>query len=181
MNRKMIALVMVVVIGVLAVSAFSWTTDHDLNHQGMAIYNQSERANYAEFYLLATNQQGMAIYHQSERSSYAGISALGFNQLRDVESARWMGAALTSQVQAPAAVDLSWPPRPDFSHLNQQVIIPVTGSVDGLAVYHQSEWNSAQVQATEQQNRDVESARWMGAALASQAQEMSFHFTSPGR
>jgi hypothetical protein len=76
MNRKMIAMVMLVVVGVLAVSAFSWTTDHDSNHQGMAIYYQSERANYT------------------------GISALGFNQLTDIESARWMGAALASQAQA---------------------------------------------------------------------------------
>lgn len=66
MNRKMIALVMVVVIGVLAVSAFSWTPDHDSNHEGLNVYHLSERSSYAEFYLLATNQQGMAIYHQSE-------------------------------------------------------------------------------------------------------------------
>jgi hypothetical protein len=45
-----------------------------------------------------------------------------------------------SAIQAPAAVDLSWPPRPDFSHLNQQVTIPVTGSAEGLAEYHSGGW-----------------------------------------
>ena len=76
MNRKMFALVLVVVIGVLAVSAFSWTPDHESNHEGLNAYHLSERSSYAEFYLLATNQQGMAIYHKSERANYAGISAL---------------------------------------------------------------------------------------------------------
>lgn len=145
--------------------------------------------------------------------------------------------AISTGQQTSAAIDLSWPPRPDFSHLNQQALIPVTGSADGLAVYHSSEWaapvtvqkslakyfasergtfaatqngmsiyhqserNAAQVpalhnfesarwmgaalasqaQVTEQQIRDVESVRWMGAALASQTQVTSFHYTSPGR
>ena len=112
--------------------------------------------------------------------------------------------------QASTVENLSWPPRPDFSHLNQQAIIPVTGSAEGLATYYNVEsarwmgaalasqateqqirnvesarWMGAalasQAQATEQQIRDVESARWMGAALASQSQEMSFHYTWPGR
>jgi hypothetical protein len=42
--------------------------------------------------------------------------------------------------QAPAVVDLSWPPRPDFSFLAANAIIPNTGSTEGLAIYHQSEW-----------------------------------------
>jgi hypothetical protein len=45
-----------------------------------------------------------------------------------------------SSWQAPAAVDLSWPPRPDFSFLAANAISPVTDSVEGLAIYHQSEW-----------------------------------------
>ena len=108
--------------------------------------------------------------------------------------------------QAPAAVDLSWPSRPDFSNLNEVAIIPITGNADGLAIYHQSEraapvavqnslaqyylsergtfataqngmsiyhqseWNASKVSAF----HNVESARWMGAALASQATEPQF-------
>jgi hypothetical protein len=41
---------------------------------------------------------------------------------------------------ASAAVDLSWPPRPDFSHLNEKAMIPVTGNSEGLAVYHSGGW-----------------------------------------
>ena len=45
-----------------------------------------------------------------------------------------------SAAQAPAAVDLSWSPRPDFSQLNEIAMVPVTGSVEGLAVYHSGGW-----------------------------------------
>jgi hypothetical protein len=45
-----------------------------------------------------------------------------------------------SAVQSPAAVDLSWPPRPDYSQLNEIAMIPVTGSADSLAVYHSGGW-----------------------------------------
>jgi hypothetical protein len=112
--------------------------------------------------------------------------------------------------QAPAAVDLSWPSRPDFSNLNEVAIIPITGNADGLAIYHQSEraalvavqnslaqyylsergtfataqngmsiyhqseWNASKVSAF----HNVESARWMGAALASQAQATEPQFSN---
>ena len=112
MNRKMIALVMVVVIGILAVSAFSWTTDHDSNHQGLAIYQQSERASY-----------------------------MGDQVAADVMAYHWDAMAKFYAGQASAAANLSWPARPDFSFLNAKAMIPVTGSAEGLAIYHQSEWN----------------------------------------
>ena len=40
---------------------------------------------------------------------------------------------------APALANLSWPPRPDFSILNQKTLIPVTGNEAGLAIYSHSE------------------------------------------
>jgi hypothetical protein len=39
-----------------------------------------------------------------------------------------------------STADLSWPPRPDFSQLNEIAMIPVTGSAEGLAVYHSGGW-----------------------------------------
>ena len=71
MNRKMIALVMVVVIGVLAVSAFSWTTDHDSKHEGLTIYHQSERANYAGDQVAAA-EDAMAYRWDAMAKFYAG-------------------------------------------------------------------------------------------------------------
>jgi hypothetical protein len=132
MNKKMIAVVMLVVVGTLVVSAFSWPPNHDAKHEGLKIYHQSERANYAE------------------------ISALGFNQLKDVESARWMGAALASQAQAT---------NPQIRNIES------------------ARWMGAALasQATEHQFSNVESARWMGAALASQVQVKTFPYTSLGR
>ena len=74
--------------------------------------------------------------------------------------------------QATAAT-LSWPSRPDFSHLNQQTMIPVTGSADGLAVYHSSE-------------RGTFAAAQNGMSIYHQSernamQAPAFHYTSPGR
>ena len=78
--------------------------------------------------------------------------------------------------QAPAAVDLSWPARPDFSILNQQAIIPVTGSVDGLAVYHSSERGTftAAVDLSWPARPDF-------SVLNETVDMPAFHYTSPGR
>lgn len=62
MNKKMVAIVMLVVIGTLVVSAFSWAPNHTANHEGLAIYHQSERAGYAA-------ASAMIIYHLSEWNS----------------------------------------------------------------------------------------------------------------
>ncbi|MGD8406508.1 MAG: hypothetical protein PVJ21_22825 [Anaerolineales bacterium] len=48
--------------------------------------------------------------------------------------------AISTGQGASASVDLSWPPRPDLSHLNQQAVIPFTGSAEGLGVYHSGGW-----------------------------------------
>jgi hypothetical protein len=48
--------------------------------------------------------------------------------------------AISTGQGASASVDLSWPPRPDLSHLNQQAVIPVTGSAEGLGVYRSGGW-----------------------------------------
>jgi hypothetical protein len=45
---------------------------------------------------------------------------------------------------APAPANLSWPPRPDFSHLIGKEIIPVTGNTEGLTRHHRSEWSASQ-------------------------------------
>jgi hypothetical protein len=75
--------------------------------------------------------------------------------------------------QASPALNLNWPARPDFSILNQQAIIPETGSADGLAVYHSSE-------------RGTFAAAQNGMSIYHQsernaAQEPAFHYTPPGR
>jgi hypothetical protein len=48
------------------------------------------------------------------------------------------GMAMIAKRQA--GQDLSLPPKPDFSHLNDKAIVPVTGSAEGLAVYHSGGW-----------------------------------------
>jgi hypothetical protein len=48
------------------------------------------------------------------------------------------GEAMIAKRQA--GLDLSLPPRPDFSHLNDKAMIPVTGSSEGLAAYHSGGW-----------------------------------------
>ncbi|MBN1453008.1 MAG: hypothetical protein JW963_18465 [Anaerolineales bacterium] len=60
----------------------------------------------------------------------------------DVSAYRWEAMAKFYAGQTSAAVNLSWPPRPDFSHLNETAMIPITGSAAGLAIYHQSEWSA---------------------------------------
>ena len=71
MNRKMIALVMVVVIGTLAVSAFSGVYDHNSNHAGLEIYQQSERASYAGDQVTAA-EDAMAYHWDAMAKFYAG-------------------------------------------------------------------------------------------------------------
>ena len=48
------------------------------------------------------------------------------------------------RLPAPAPINLSWPSRPDFSQLTVKEIIPVTSNVQGLALYHRSEWSASQ-------------------------------------
>jgi hypothetical protein len=46
-----------------------------------------------------------------------------------------------SASRVPAPVDLSWPPRPDFSILNQNVIVPVSGNQTANDFYQRHpEW-----------------------------------------
>jgi hypothetical protein len=59
----------------------------------------------------------------------------------EVSTYRWEAMAEFYAKQA-AAANLSWPSRPDFSILNAQAMIPVTGSAEGSAIYHQSEWTA---------------------------------------
>jgi hypothetical protein len=51
------------------------------------------------------------------------------------------GMAMIAKRQA--GLDLSQPPRPDFSHLTEKAIIPNTGSVEDLTSYHSSEWGAS--------------------------------------
>jgi hypothetical protein len=68
MNKKMIAVVMLVVIGTLVVSAFSWVYDLNSNHQGLAI---SERANCAGDQVAVT-EDAMANHWDAMAKFYAG-------------------------------------------------------------------------------------------------------------
>ena len=82
----------------------------------------------------------------------------------EVSTYRWEAMAEFYAKQA-AAANLTWPPRPDFSILNAQAMIPVTGSVEGLAIYHQSEWNAAQVQRMSVNlGREADAARYTAVA-----------------
>ncbi len=91
----------------------------------------------------------------------------------DATAYRWEAIAKFYAGRESAPENLSWPPRPDFSQLNQAAIIPVTGSADGLAIYQQSE-------------RGTFAAAQNGMSIYYQsernaAQVPAFHYTSPGR
>ena len=110
MNKKMIAVVMLVVVGTLVVSAFSWLPNHDANHEGMASYHQSERANYAGIAVLGFNQLTKVESARWMGAALASQAQVTEQQIRDVESARWMGAALASQSQE-MSFHYTWPGR----------------------------------------------------------------------
>jgi len=72
MNRKMIALVMVVIIGVLVVSAFSWTPDHiGLN----------------------TGREADAARYTAMAESFAAKEAANIQRGRDADAARYTAMA----------------------------------------------------------------------------------------
>ena len=75
MNRKMIAMVVLVVVGVLAVSAFSWAPNHDFNHEGLIVYHLSERANYA----------GISALDAAEASAYRYTAMAKYYTAQQVE------------------------------------------------------------------------------------------------
>ena len=77
MNRKMIAIVLLVVIGVLGVSAFSWAPSHDSNHEGLATYHQSERASYVGDQVAAAD--AMAYHWDAMAKFYAGQESAAAN------------------------------------------------------------------------------------------------------
>ena len=131
----------------------------------------------------------IAKFYESQRLPTGDLTLLS---AADASAYRWDAVARFYAGQA-AAVNLSWPARPDFSHLSQQAIIPITGSVTGLAIYHQSEWaapvavhNSlAQYYLSE---RGTFATAQNGMSIYHQSernpvrvQGMSFHYTSPGR
>jgi hypothetical protein len=91
----------------------------------------------------------------------------------DVLAYRWDAIARFYAGQESAAANLSWPARPDFSILNAKTLIPVTGNVDGLAVYHSSEWAAP---AAGQNGMTIYHQSERNAAQVS-----AFHYTSPGR
>lgn len=90
-------------------------------------------------------------------------NAASLQRGRAADAARYTAMAKFYTGQASPAANLSWPPRPDFSILDQQAIILVTGGANGLEIYyssergtyvaprsgldiyHQSEWNAATV------------------------------------
>ena len=79
MNRKMIALVMFVIIGVLVVSAFSWTPDHiELN-----IGREADAARYT-----------------AEAEFFAAKEAASIQRGRDADSARYTAMAKLYAVQS---------------------------------------------------------------------------------
>ncbi len=100
--------------------------------------------------------------------------------------------AISTGQGASAAVDLSWPPRPDFSPLNEIAIIPVTGSTEGSAVYHSGGWGGpvAVQNSLSQYNlseRGTFAASQNGMSIYHQSEWNAaqvlpaFHYTSPGR
>jgi len=91
----------------------------------------------------------------------------------DVSAYRWEAMAKFYAGQVPAVVNLSWPSRPDFSYLNTQAIIPITGSAEGLAVYHLSEWGTT---VAVQNGLDIYHQSERNAA-----QVPTFQYSPPGR
>jgi hypothetical protein len=58
----------------------------------------------------------------------------------DSATRSYIARGMAMMAQRQAGLDLSLPPRPDFSHLNDKAMIPVTGSAEGLAAYHSGGW-----------------------------------------
>ena len=125
MNRKNTLIVMFVVIGALVVSAFSLVA---INNNEKANLQRGRAADAARYTAMAVN--------------YTAQKGAILQRGREADAARY--TAMARSYEALATVDLSWPPRPDFSVLIAKPVIPVTGSAAGLAIYHQSERNSTQ-------------------------------------
>jgi hypothetical protein len=133
MNKKMFAFVMMVVVGALVVSAFSWAAITRFNESQRALtgdlasLNADEASAYrwdaiARFYNANNSQAGdLTKYYISERSSYGGIPAFENNQqgMNIYHNSEW----------------------------NSFVKVPSLGfNQKGMDLYHQSEWNSVSVQ-----------------------------------
>jgi hypothetical protein len=149
MKKRTLLLVMFMLITVLALSAFRWAPDH----LGIAVYYQSERADYSALYVTqpgvnqrsidayAARYTAMAKYYQNQNADYSAlyVTQPGVNQRSiDAYAARYTAMAKYYQNQNADFAD---------SFTTQQ----------GMDIYHQSEWNSSPVQG------------------------MSFHYTAPGR
>ena len=91
MNKKYIWIGTLVLIGALAVSAFSWVA--------ITRSNESQRALTGGLTSLNTTEQQIRDVESARWMGAALASPVEATeqQIRDVESARWMGAALASQ------------------------------------------------------------------------------------
>jgi len=88
MNKRILAISMVMVIGMLALSAFSWPPSHTTS-SGWAVYYQSERSNYSGYWAFAAD----AARYTAMAEFFAAKEAAGIQRSHAADAARYTAMA----------------------------------------------------------------------------------------
>jgi hypothetical protein len=165
MNKKMLALIPVMLVAVFALSAFSWSFDHDPAHTGKVAYQLSERADYSAFF---TTQLGMDLYHQSEWNAAAMSSQRGLA----ADSARYTAMAAYYQAKAEAA-----------AMSTQRGLAADSARYTAMAAYYQAKAEAAAMST--QRGLAADSARYTAMAAyylaKAEAAAVELQYGPPGR